>query len=295
MSEQEGAALGDVNAEDARRSGPAVPDTGPGATCARCGDYAPLRTVFGRGTCSSCVERLPRAVREAPTSVGLARGALQLMSATPAYGWVALLVAECTSTLLVRAFAGLSFVFETLVAVALSVCGSLPLLIAYDRRLRGEPDDAKSALTHSVVAYSTALTTTFYASIVIGLAALMLLVPGIIFMLRYALAVPVVLHERKGGDAALKRSTAYMRGVMWPYLGAMSILLGPWMALLIVAEVSYGLVHPEEPGARGPLLLVPLELLVSVALGLAGAALAALTYANRRLHADMLRTPPQAR
>jgi len=52
-------------------------------------------------------------------------------------------------------------------------------------------------------------------SLLIGCASIVLIVPGIVLAVRYALLYPVVVLERAGTDKARRRSTELTRGVRW--------------------------------------------------------------------------------
>jgi len=88
------------------------------------------------------------------------------------------------------------------------------------------------------------------SSLIIGVGFLLLIIPGIIFALRYALVPVVVIVEDKGGMDALRRSQQLMKGnglkliVLWLLVGVLSSMMGSLTGLipqhLLMALVSAG-------------------------------------------------------
>lgn len=85
---------------------------------------------------------------------------------------------------------------------------------------------------------------------VLGLA--LLVVPGVMLWVRWALAAPVLVQERLGVTASMSRSAALTAGFRWPLFGLLLILLiaagliqwaistvepllGPWQSRLVAA------------------------------------------------------------
>jgi uncharacterized membrane protein len=84
---------------------------------------------------------------------------------------------------------------------------------------------------------------------------ILLIIPGIVLWLRWAVAVPALVQERLGATASMSRSAALIAGFRWPLFGLALILfiattaiqsavsmieplLGPWSSLLVVALVD---------------------------------------------------------
>jgi hypothetical protein len=78
--------------------------------------------------------------------------------------------------------------------------------------------------------------------LVIGLAALLLLIPGIIAMVMLWVAVPVAVVERPGIMASLSRSMALTKGYRWHLLGLILILviLSSVIGAIIGGVIGFG-------------------------------------------------------
>jgi uncharacterized membrane protein len=68
----------------------------------------------------------------------------------------------------------------------------------------------------------------------VGLAALLLLVPGIIVWCMYAVAAPVCVVERRGVRASMRRSSFLTKGNRWRIFGV--------MVLIFIASMVFGAV-----------------------------------------------------
>jgi hypothetical protein len=89
------------------------------------------------------------------------------------------------------------------------------------------------------------LLTVLLASLGMGVAALALLVPGVILYLSWSVAAPVVVLEKQSGTEALARSQALTRGARWKIFGLQLILWVPawllqsvWNRLLLHAAAD---------------------------------------------------------
>ena len=88
------------------------------------------------------------------------------------------------------------------------------------------------------------LVTSIVAGICVGLAMLLLLVPGLVLLTRWSLLVPVVMLEDVGPLEALKRSREIVRGHGWTVFGVI------FRVGLLVGLV--GLLFGAVAGAAGP-------------------------------------------
>ena len=78
-------------------------------------------------------------------------------------------------------------------------------------------------------------------SFVSGLAVLfglvLFIIPGVILLVRWSIAVPIVLSEREGVSAALRESWHRTEGHFWPILGLFLVIYVPMLAYLLVIGV----------------------------------------------------------
>lgn len=79
----------------------------------------------------------------------------------------------------------------------------------------------------------------------IGLGFILLVVPGIILMMMWAVAVPSLVVERQGVFAAFRRSAELTKGAKWKIFGLCLLLLVIYWALsLIIGLVGLGTYRP---------------------------------------------------
>jgi len=64
----------------------------------------------------------------------------------------------------------------------------------------------------------------FVAGLLTGLGFLLLIIPGLILMVRFAVVAPSVIVERRGGFTALKRSSNLSKGLGWQFFATFIIL-----------------------------------------------------------------------
>lgn len=80
----------------------------------------------------------------------------------------------------------------------------------------------------------------------------LLLVPGIILLLMWAVAVPSLVIEREGVFAAFRRSAQLTEGSRWKILGLCIVLLVIyWLMSTAVAVVGLRMYSPANPGGLG--------------------------------------------
>lgn len=67
--------------------------------------------------------------------------------------------------------------------------------------------------------------------ILVGL--LLLVIPGVVALVRWSMAVPIVLSERNGAMNALRESWYRTEGHFWPILGLLLIIYAPLLVLIM--------------------------------------------------------------
>jgi hypothetical protein len=79
----------------------------------------------------------------------------------------------------------------------------------------------------------------------VGIGFVLLVVPGIILLMMWAVAVPSLVVEREGVFAAFRRSAELTKGARWKIFGLSLVLLAIyWVLSLIVGFVGLGMYKP---------------------------------------------------
>lgn len=82
----------------------------------------------------------------------------------------------------------------------------------------------------------------------VGLGFILLIVPGIILLMMWAVAVPALVVERQGVFAAFSRSVELTKGSRWKIFGLSLVLLVIyWLLSVIVGIVGLGMYSPQNP------------------------------------------------
>lgn len=82
----------------------------------------------------------------------------------------------------------------------------------------------------------------------VALGFMLLIVPGIILLMMWAVAVPALVVERHGIFAAFGRSAALTKGAKWKIFGLFLVLLVVyWILSLIVGLIGLGTYQPANP------------------------------------------------
>ena len=128
-------------------------------------------------------------------------------------------------------------------------------------------------------------------AVIIVIAFLALIVPGIWLMVSYSVAVPALLLERIGPVAALRRSFRLVRGRWWATAGALTV--GYLMIAIVGAIVQYGILIVPSLLTDGNTVAVALGAIVGGTLGAAittpyTAAIVTLLYFDLRVRKEGL-------
>jgi len=203
---------------------------GAGETCPRCGSYAALRWHGRRRQlCDECIERVRHPLESAPATGGaVLAGVGQLLAATgPRLAFAAALIQVPLAALIL---------LTDLPATALSLYAFVSLLgtgAVIDLALR-VIDDERAAVG---AAYRVALqkwlgmiAAEIFAGLIILAFALLLLVPGIVRALSYAIVLPLIVDGEAHGVDALETSRKRMRGHRLQALLAYAVAFVPGIA-----------------------------------------------------------------
>ena len=82
----------------------------------------------------------------------------------------------------------------------------------------------------------------------VGIGFVLLIVPGIILLMMWSVAVPSLVVERQGVFAAFRRSSQLTKGARWKIFGLSLVLLVIyWLLSIIVTFVGLGMYGPANP------------------------------------------------
>jgi tetratricopeptide (TPR) repeat protein len=164
-----------------------------------------------------------------------------------------------------------------LASLAQWIFGSLVVAIqlcALRAMANGEQVRFATALRDGFFAWSQLMGVFFASAWRVGIGFLLLVVPGIYLMVRYALASPVAIFEDKHGSAALEASRDYVKGCGWKVF---FVALGSLCLYVPITSAPFFLV----PMDAGPLLIAVAGMPTNIAVHLFVVPLA-LIYADRR-------------
>jgi hypothetical protein len=103
----------------------------------------------------------------------------------------------------------------------------------------------QGALTRATVTASEGRRATFGESLSAGIGFILLVVPGVILLLMWAVAVPALVVERDGVMTAFARSAELTKGARWKIFGLFLVMLvAYWLLSLVIGLVglrTYGL------------------------------------------------------
>ncbi len=129
------------------------------------------------------------------------------------------------------------------------------------QQLRGQPVGVGDLVRVGYSRLGTVWVTAFMAGVVTALGFCALVIPGLILLVRYWVAVPVAVIESPGGNASLSRSVELTAGSRWPIFGVLLVLssIGVLSTLLLLEGLRIvggpALFEAATEGAR----IVPLN------------------------------------
>lgn len=125
--------------------------------------------------------------------------------------------------------------------------GLLPLLLQAAvvhttvETLSHRPSDVGSSLSVALSVFLPLILLSILLSVAYGIAFLLLIVPGLILMTFWAVAVPAFVAERTGIIGALSRSTALTEGQRWRIFGLMVLaFIALTIAGFVIGLFSFG-------------------------------------------------------
>jgi hypothetical protein len=127
---------------------------------------------------------------------------------------------------------------SVLVWIVLNTVGEAVILYGAFQRLRGQALDPGAALQRALARFFPLLGLGFLYAIAIMIGFVLLVVPGVILIVMWAVVVPACLVEGLGPIESMSRSSALTKGHRWQIFGIM-ILLGilSWIGSFILGLV----------------------------------------------------------
>jgi hypothetical protein len=158
-----------------------------------------------------------------------------------------------------RLFAGGAVFFVAwLVTMALAVVQFGAVTHAAVQQLRGQRARLRDMLATGVRRSLPLAGMMLVGSLAIGVGLFLLVIPGIMLLVVWSVAVPSAVLERNGPLAALSRSSALTRGHRWQVFAVFLALVGiVWVLALFVqlAGVAVTLLLPRGLAAVAPLVM----------------------------------------
>jgi hypothetical protein len=121
--------------------------------------------------------------------------------------------------------AGWSVVIGIFAWLLLATIGQTVILYGAFRKLRGQPVDIGETLQRGLTRFLPLVGLAFLYSLGIMLGLLLLVVPGIILMVMWAVVVPACVVEGLSPTASMSRSSKLTKGHRWKIFGVMLLLL----------------------------------------------------------------------
>jgi len=116
------------------------------------------------------------------------------------------------------------------------------------RQLQGEPASIGASIGVGLSRMLPVLGVGVMVGIIVGLGALLLLIPGLYWMCTYYVAVPVAVIERVGAGECLGRSRTLTQGNLWRIFAV--VLLFSLLGLAIVIAIDQFIVGEIETAAQ---------------------------------------------
>jgi len=161
------------------------------------------------------------------------------------------------------------------VGFVLSLLSQAVVLYAAFEDMRGRPVSLMASFQAAWSRILPVLGVAVSAGILIGLACLLLVVPGLILFTMWYVATPVCLVERIGPWKSMRRSAALTKGSRWKIFGMLIVLS-------IVGAIGGG-VQAGLPAAAGTTAGLVVELIWDALLGAFSAILVVVTYHDLRV------------
>ncbi|MFW6050833.1 MAG: hypothetical protein ACODAU_06645 [Myxococcota bacterium] len=216
-----------------------------GPVCPRCGDFAELVPSGGTELCEPCLAR----IHDEPVTVGaIFKDAMRMVRQVGLPAAVVSIAFELPLVALNLTY-GVPFLLSTAYGSTVGVWATgAVMLMVYRASFGGRAAGGRSILDAAGAA-GNLIFTGLLANAIATLFTLLLIVPGVLRMLSYAVVLPIVLFEGHTGLDALHSSAARLRGVRWTVLGTQVLALVPIVVVVGITVAAVMAVKVSE--ARG--------------------------------------------
>jgi uncharacterized membrane protein len=154
-----------------------------------------------------------------------------------------------------------------LISIVLSALLSASLIRATIEDMSGKTPSMGDAISTALAVLLPAIGLSLLVGIGVMIGFVLLIVPGIILWLRWAVAVPALVQERQGVMASMSRSAELTRGSRWALFGLFVILV----IIAIVIQAVIGMVVPALGTWIGSIVSVLVQSIVSMIISTATA------------------------
>jgi hypothetical protein len=151
--------------------------------------------------------------------------------------------------------------FAGLLNVVLTSLSEAMIVYATFQALRGRGIDPRESIARGLQRFGAVFVTSLLVGLAMVLGLLLLIVPGLIVMVVFYLAIPVCVVERLGPSQSLSRSSQLTSGYRWQIFGAAFLLF--IAGLVVDMLIAAALEHPAT--------LVAFEVVTFLWTALAGA------------------------
>lgn len=168
--------------------------------------------------------------------------------------------------------------FQSIIDLIVGQIVTVTLVYGAMQALRGRPVSVGECLTQGMRRLGSAIGVALLSGICIGFAALLLVVPGLILLAMWAVAVPIAVIEVAGVTASLSRSQELTRDRRWRVLGAYIVA---WL-ISIVGGAILGGIAGVVGGMNSILFVIALWAFVAFAQAFSACVVTTLYYFLRR-------------
>lgn len=152
------------------------------------------------------------------------------------------------------------------------------IIVGVINYLKNKTFTIKDCITVAMSKLMPIMLASIVATIFIMLGAILLLIPGIIFMLRYYVIVPTIVCEDETIMGSLERSKELTNGSKWQILGTITVI---W----IISALATGFLTGMTFSLQSTMLAVPINVIITAIGSALGGTLIGVIYFNlRQIH-----------
>jgi len=119
--------------------------------------------------------------------------------------------------------------------MVLNAISEAVILYSAFQRLSGRPFQPGEAFQRALARFLPLVGLGLLVGLAVGIGFMLLIVPGVILLVMWAVGVPACVVEGLGATESLSRSSALTKGYRWPILGIMFVVgLVNWIGTIIL-------------------------------------------------------------